>query len=434
MKLKHYGTAHLKQAELRRAAKHLATYLKLLNEVYKTKAGNLHESSINLVRDPELLKTLKTLVREKGGKKLKYIIVAGIGGSNLGTKAVYDALFGFFDVLEPNRFPKIIFADTTHPEILKKLHKLVTHDIKSADEILLNIISKSGGTTETAANTEVILDMLRRKIKFPLDRLVVTTDEGSKLWNLAKEKNVALLEIPKPVGGRFSVFSAVGLFPLLLSGIDIGALLGGANVVLKKCLSNELSNPALISAATLQKNYAMGKNIFDSFIFNPELESLGKWYRQLLGESIGKEENQKGDLVNIGITPTVSIGSTDLHSVGQLYLGGPKDKFTAFISAEKSNSDVKTPEKFTFPVVQGITGISVQKIRNAILNGVKAAYRKKNLPYLEIKLPDISAGSIGEFMQFKMIEIMFLGNLLGVNAFDQPNVELYKTETKRLLK
>ncbi len=434
MKLKQYGTAGLKQFDLRRAAKRLTGYFKLLNKITENKVYNLPESCLNLINDQELLKSVKALAKQKGGRKLKYIIIAGIGGSNLGSKAIYDALFGFFDLLEPKRFPKLIFADTTHPEFLEKLRGFMSREIKSADEILINAISKSGCTTETAANTEAILDMLGRKTKLPLNRLIITTDVDSKLWQLAQKKNVAALGIPKPVGGRFSVFSAVGLLPLALAGVDLEALISGAQIMLKKCLTAELTNPALLSSAVMHKNYLRGKNIFDSFIFNPELESLGKWYRQLLGESIGKEENLAGKIVNLGMTPTVSIGSTDLHSVGQLYLGGPKDKFTAFIAAEKTKAEVLTPGKPVFPLIAGISGIRIQKIRQAILSGVKTAYRKKNLPYLEIILPDISAKSLGEFMQFKMMEVMFLGKLLRVNAFDQPNVELYKTETKKLLK
>lgn len=433
MKISYQDTAHIKPRDLERSRKTLSTYFKKLNSVYKSKSLNVHESSINLLQDQSLQKQIINLVKEKGGRKLKYIIVVGIGGSNLGAKAMYDAHYGFFDILEPKRFPKIIFADTTHPEFMAKLQILIKNEIKTKEEILINAISKSGNTTETLANIEILWQLLSRFTKTPAERLVITTDFESKFWQLAKDKNISTLTIPNMVGGRFSVFSAVGLFPLALAGIDTMEFTAGAHDMLKRCLSEELTNPALISAVAMVKNYTNNKNIFDSFFFNPELESLGKWYRQLLGESLGKEESLLHDRVAIGLSPTVSIGSTDLHSVGQLYLGGPKDKFTTFIFAEKTKNEIKTPNKLSFPLVQGIDGIELQKIRSAILDGVKSAYRKKNLPFLSLTFPDLSERSIGGFMQFKLMEIMFLGQLLKVNAFDQPNVELYKQETKRLL-
>ena len=189
----------------------------------------------------------------------------------------------------------------------------------------------------------------------------------------------------------------------------------------------------MVSAAVLFENFRMGKTINDNFIFHPELESLGKWYRQLLGESIGKEHDRDMKVVRIGITPTVSIGSTDLHSVGQLYLGGPEDKLTTFISAEfNKRGNAITPEVFA-GAEEGIAGKKPADVAEAILKGVKIAYEKKGLPFMEVLLPDITPASLGAFMQWKMMEMMYLGELFNVNPFDQPNVESYKTETKSIL-
>jgi glucose-6-phosphate isomerase len=147
-----------------------------------------------------------------------------------------------------------------------------------------------------------------------------------------------------------------------------------------------------------------------------------------MGESIGKT-------ADAGITPTVSIGSTDLHSVGQLYLGGPLDKFTSFIWARNCEDPMALPKKPLMPgLVQNLEGASAHSIMGAILEGVEMAYSKKELPFMEIVMPEISEFAIGEFMQYKMIEMMYLGKLMNVNAFDQPNVELYKIETARKLK
>jgi glucose-6-phosphate isomerase len=171
------------------------------------------------------------------------------------------------------------------------------------------------------------------------------------------------------------------------------------------------------------------------FLFANDLESLGKWCRQLMAESLGKEFNRKGKTANVGITPDVSIGSTDLHSMAQLYLGGPHDKFTVFLSVENSNSHISVPRlKGYSNLVYGIQGKSLESIMGAIFEGTKGAFRKGKRPFMEIKLPGKSEYALGQFLQFKMIETIYLGFLLGVNPFDQPNVESYKEETRRILR
>ncbi len=252
---------------------------------------------------------------------------------------------------------------------------------------------------------------------------------------MAAEKGFDVLEIPKKVGGRFSVFSSVGLFPLGLIGINFDELLSGARLLRDKCLTSEvINNPAALSACLIYIHYKKGMNIHDMFLFSPDLESIGKWYRQLMGESIGKEFNREQKKVFCGITPTVSIGSTDLHSMAQLYLGGPYDKFTTFIRVLKNKESVKIPD---FPdyskLVDNIQNIQLSKIMNAILDGVQIAFKKGERPFAEIYLPDKSPSSIGQLLQMKMMEMMYLGFLMNVNPFDQPNVDDYKIETKKIL-
>lgn len=420
MKLLYQNTSLVTDEQIQQTGAKLTDYIQHLEKVLRANNYDAAESSINLPANQELLNQVKQLVSEKVTPKLKYIIDIGIGGSNLGTKAVYDAIHGFFDLIEPERFPKIIFADTTDPEFLSKLSKLLS-EITEPEEILINIISKSGTTTETIANAEIILSFLRK------ERIIVTTDENSKFWNWAEQNNVAKLAMPQTVGGRFSVFSAVGLLPLATAGMNIDQLREGAQTTLTSCLDKNISdNPAIISAVILYLQNQQGKNINDNFFFHPELESLGKWYRQLMGESIGKSSE-------VGITPTVSIGSTDLHSMGQLYLGGPNDKVTTFIYSDQS-ATLTLPQTSIFDnLVPGISGKSAKNIMDAILAGTKIAYQKKGLPFMEVILDDISEKSIGEFLQFKMLEMMYLGKLFNINTFDQPNVEEYKIETKKIL-
>lgn len=420
--------------DLEETAQKLVPYISRLNTIAKKQNYEDDESSINLPFDHALHSAVRALKHKKTSRELKYIIVIGIGGSNLGAKAVYDALGGCTDIVEPDRFPKIIFADTLDPESAWSLKNFLTQRITNPEEILVNAISKSGSTLETIAYTEFIMNILCERFAHAFDRLVVTTDSASRFSKEAALKQCALLEIPQKIGGRFSVLSSVGLFPLACAGINIFHLLEGAQEMRTTCLASDMAqNPAALSAGILFWHAVRGIRINDNFMFHSELESLGKWYRQLLGESIGKEHNVRGETIHAGITPTVSIGSTDLHSVGQLYIGGPKDKITTLVCA-KSQENSQVPESTQFGnLVPDIKGKSFYTIMNAIFEGVKTAYKNAELPFMEIALSEISPRELGAFMQFKMIEVMCLGFLLNVNAFDQPHVEAYKNETKKIL-
>lgn len=407
-------------------------YTERLRSVVETGTYEAHESSILLPSDDTLLAAVTELASQKAGPDLRYHIVVGIGGSNLGTKAVYDALRGAWGALEPSRVPTLLFAETTDPEWLVKASQLL-NALDSPQQIIVSVISKSGGTTETLANFEIIMHALSAKFGDVRDRVVAITDEGSALWEQAGTQEISRLAIPKPVGGRFSVLSSVGLFPLATVGIDITALLGGARTMRDECLAENGEEIAATSAALLAHHLKNGKTINDNFFFHPELESLGKWYRQLMGESVGKAQSRGGETVHTGITPTVSLGSTDLHSVGQLYLGGPRDKFTTFVYTAET-ADISVPSQRVFPeLIPAITEKSANTILEAILDGVKIAYQKAELPFMEVVMDRIDEQAIGAYLQFKMIEMMHLGNLLDVNAFDQPSVEAYKIETKKIL-
>ncbi len=416
------NTAQVKKDSLVETAASLDSYVAYLNDVAKQNNYLFNESSINLPLDEDLAQHLVSLKKKLVNSKLKYIVVIGIGGSSLGTKAVYDALYGFYDVVEPARYPKMLFADTSDTAVLSKLANFLS-EIQNPEEVLIDTISKSGSTIEPIANLELILGHAP-KLK---SRLVITTVYGSALWNIAQGQGVELLPMPEKVGGRYSVFTSVGLFPLLCAGINIFEMLEGALELRNKCLDADFSkNPALISAVAAFLAYQSGKSIHDLFIFHPELESLGKWYRQLMGESIGKD--------GVGITPTVSIGSTDLHSMYQLYIGGVKDKFFTFISSAGHNEPLAIGIAPEFPLTVGsLAGKDTNQIMKALFESVKEEYALNNLPYVEIQLQNISEKSLGKFMQMKMMEIMYLAKLLNVNAFDQPDVEGYKVYMKKFL-
>jgi glucose-6-phosphate isomerase len=391
-------------------------------------------ASINLCDDKSMLSNVKRAVKDKLRLKPEYLVVVGIGGSNLGTMAVQEAVLGkLYNQLTPST--KVLYADTVDPDYLNNILALVEPALEKERNVLLSMVSKSGTTTETVANAEVLMESLRKHGKNYQKSVVVISDKDSKLWKIALRDGFNVLETPEKVGGRYSVFSPVGLFPLGVLGINMNELLAGAKSMRDACVDTNIErNPAAISATVQYVHHEVGRDISDVFLFANDLESLGKWCRQLMAESLGKEFSKKGAIVNVGITPTVSIGSTDLHSMAQLYLGGPYDKLTTFVSVENNNSRVSVPRlKGYSRLVDGIQGKSLADIMHAILEGTKEAFRKGGRPFMEIGLPCKSEYFLGQFLQFKMMETMYLAYLLDVNPFDQPNVESYKEETRKIL-
>jgi glucose-6-phosphate isomerase len=392
------------------------------------------KACISLPDDKDMHRKVKELVQEKKRLNPEYLVVVGIGGSNLGTVAVQEAVLGkLHNQLNPAT--KVLYADTVDTDYINSIVKLIEPVLEKGGNVVIDCISKSGTTTETAVNFEVLIDVVRKHKRDYKKCVVITSDKDSKLWNLGQREGFDTLEIPEKVGGRYSVLSPVGLFPLGLLGINIDELLAGAQHARDTCIGDDVErNPAAESASIQFQHFKQGVNIFDLFLFSNDLESVGKWNRQLVAESLGKEYNKKGEKVNCGLTPTVSVGSTDLHSIAQLYLGGPFDKFTTFVSVQNDFSSLKVPKTGDYDeLVAGIRGKSLKTVMDAILEGTKAAFRERARPYSEIVLPDKSECSVGQFLQFKMLETIYLGYLLGVNPFGQPSVESYKKETRRIL-
>ena len=220
------------------------------------------------------------------------------------------------------------------------------------------------------------------------------------------------------------------------AGIPVADLVEGAKRAVEEGFSGgspEFGNAVVEGAWYLYEGALTGRNVVDHFFFSDSFESVGKWYRQLLAESVGKEY-AKGTRrrVSAGLTPTVSIGSADLHSVGQLYLGGPRDKSFVFVRTKPADS-LRIPESGLSSTVENLPGKSLSFLMEAIAAGTKDAYLSKGIPYVEWVLSEGSAFDLGYFMQTKMGEVAALGFLFGVDPFDQPNVEDYKSGTRRAL-
>jgi glucose-6-phosphate isomerase len=438
IEIKYKDSVLLDEGEINSVASTLSEYLGTLKKIDEDGGYGHPESFLCLPSNQELFAKNEAMVGEFSNDALKFIIVVGIGGSNLGTQAVYDAIFPRYDAFYSRR-PKILFADTNNPHEMSALKKVIDESVHEPKEIVLNVITKSGTTVETVANAMFLLDVLSTKFgeETALSRMVVTTDEDSALWKLAVEKSIRLLPIPKNIGGRYSIFTHAGIFPLRLAGINVSELLAGA-VSIKKDLfeSTPSQNMALLSAVIDFLIHKKKLNIYNNFFFHPKLESVGKWGRQLLAESLGKKFDKNGNTINAGMTPIVSIGSTDLHSMVQLYLGGPRDKFTNFVYAEGTEEGlISVPNHSPFiMLVPDIVGKDFHKITSSILGGTMEAYKEKAFPYIETVLPRINEHTLGQYFMLKMVETILLGKLWNVNPFDQPEVESYKKVARELLK
>ncbi len=392
-------------------------------------------ASVLLPFDTALHEQAKQVAAQKKLLAPTVLVVVGIGGSSLGAKAVHQAIHGrFYHANEPAL--RVYFAETVDADRMFTILTVLEKELLKGHAVIITVITKSGTTTETIANFHVLLSLIKKHRPHDYKEYIVAiTDQGSPLWQIAQQEGYALLPIPKVVGGRYSVFSPVGLFPLLMAGVDTDQLVQGAQESVMRCTQFSFeTNPALTSALVQFIHYKRGISISDLFLFSVDLESVGKWYRQLMGESIGKEFDKDGKKVGAGITPTVSLGSIDLHSLAQLYLGGPRDKFTTFVTVERTAHTITINPELAIDKVCGyLQGKRFDEVMYALVEGTKRAYLKNDRPYCSVVLPEKTERYIGQFLQFKMMEMIYLAYLLNVDPFDQPNVELYKRETHALL-
>ncbi|MCL5436896.1 MAG: hypothetical protein M1549_03425 [Candidatus Dependentiae bacterium] len=347
------------------------------------------------------------------------ILVVGIGGSSLGTAAVYEAI-GRQESAVP-----IYFLETLDPDQYADVEKLV----RKGGAVHVVIVSKSSTTLETAVNSSFAIDFLRKRRRNWHYYVTLISDMDGPFYDFAGEHEFRWLGIPEVVGGRFSIFSAAALFPLALAGIDIDEVCMGACDELDNFEQEHMDSRAIESARQLYIAYRNGYQVHDTFFWDPGLEALGKWYRQLCAESIGKRTDLGGDVVEVGILPTVSIGTQDLHSMVQLYLGGPRRIVTTFVETEPT-TQLSVPDSGWQPAQ--CVGKDLHEIRQAIIKGVESLYVENRRPFMAIKLAK-NAHDIGQWMMMKMLEVISLAALLDVGPFDQPEVEEYKKCVRQLL-
>jgi glucose-6-phosphate isomerase len=409
----------------------LTRYRAILRSASEDRTYATPESALGAVRDEESIRLAHSIRSEFGGDQLKTLFLVGIGGSDLGTRAVYEATHGVRAGRSGDASVTLVPFDTIEPSILSRVPDMLKKH-ERPEEVLLVVVSKSGSTTETIMNANVLFDYMVQHFgkEAAASRTLFIGDQDIAIGEGLRTKGIRHIAMPKRVGGRYSVFTPVGLVPLALLGVDVDAFCEGAGQAITASIPEEGHGPASTMASLMFEAYLNGLTMHELFIFHPELETLGKWYRQLLAESIGK---QRQDSTRVGIMPTVAIGSTDLHSLGQLVFGGPRNRFTTFVAAPslfEGGEPYRAESPFTLGMLEGRTAGDAMR---AIYKGVRAAYKSHNMPFIRIELDEINAREMGAFMGLHMASVMYLAELFNVNAFDQPAVESYKRETRRIL-
>lgn len=420
MKYAHYYTGPLDEKLVHKAS----AYFTRLIDASKDSAYLAPESFLALPYDMKHLDYVKKTLAPFVSSRLKYVFVAGIGGSSLGARALQKA---FAYDPEHTQRAHIIFLENCEESFLKVTSGLVS-SLANSDEFVFLFISKSGKTLETTANADVLTRLLEEKFGDIDKRIVLVTDDNSALALFGKKKSLTTLVIPPPVGGRFSVFSAAGLAPLILAGFNVDALVRGAQKALH--MKTHGLPSALISALYALREALKGKAVRDTFVFDSSLEDLGKWYRQLSAESLGKRVKELPSPA--GFIPTVSVGTEDLHSIGQRYFGGLANFFTTFVSVEKLDKGDYETGAFSLALARVETR-NINRISMAFYDGVKDSYKEAKIPFDECVLEGLSLEEVGCFMQFKMLETLIIAHCSDSNAFNQPNVEGYKTKARERL-
>ncbi len=353
-------------------------------------------------------------------EETEVMVVIGIGGSYLGARMAIEALAsaGSAQVCYAGQ---TLSADYT-AHLLSSLH---------GKRFCLNVVSKSGTTTEPAVAFRLLRDLLISQVgkERAKELIIATTDPANgALRQMAGQEGYETYPIPPDVGGRYSVLTAVGLLPIAYAGIDVPALLDGATACAQACADPDLHhNPAYVYATLRNLLYGKGKTIELLAAFEPRLHYLAEWWKQLYGESEGKQL--------MGIFPASVEFTTDLHSMGQWIQEGRREIFETFINIAGGMPEVKIPaDADNADGLNFLSGVSLDEVNRRAFEGTALAHFAGGVPNMTITLPELSARSLGALLYFFERACAISGYLLGVNPFNQPGVEGYKKNMFALMK
>lgn len=387
---------------------------------------------------PEMKKQVGEIQRYAAyARAFQNFVVLGIGGSALGPQAVQQALNPYYynelPTAERGQYPRFYAIDNVDPVRFANL--LAMLDLR---ETLFNVITKSGNTSETMAQYLIIRAKLQELCGPDYAKHIVVTTDGAagNLLPLARQEGYQRFVIPAGIGGRFSELTPVGLLPAAVCGIDIDALLDGA-LAMDAWIREEndlWSNPAQFRAASAYLAMLEGKNISVFMPYADGLKTIADWYAQLWAESLGKRFNRQGQEVWVGQTPVKALGVTDQHSQVQLYVEGPNDKIFTFLTVEQFATDVPIPWSADLPEgIRFLGGHTLGELLAAEEQATEYALSLAGRQHQRLILPELSAWTVGQLLVLLEWETAYAGELLNVNAFDQPGVEEGKIGTYALM-
>jgi glucose-6-phosphate isomerase len=370
---------------------------------------------------------------QKSSEKIKndsdVLLVIGIGGSYLGARAAIEMLnHSFYNALpkEKRQTPQVLFLGNN----ISSTYMTDLMDLLDGKDFSINVISKSGTTTEPAIAFRIFRKLLEEKYgaEEARKRIYATTDKAKgALKTLATDEGFETFVVPDDVGGRYSVLTAVGLLPIAVSGVDIEAMMKGARDAREAFSKSELEeNPAYQYAAVRNVLYNKGKTIEMLINYEPGLQYFSEWWKQLFGESEGKDQK--------GIFPSSANFSTDLHSLGQYVQEGRRDLFETVIKVAKPRHELTIEEADSdLDGLNYLAGQTVDFVNNKAFEGTLLAHTDGDVPNLIVEIPEMDAYTFGYLVYFFEKACAISGYLLGVNPFDQPGVEAYKVNMFALL-
>lgn len=374
-------------------------------------------------------------VAERLQKDFDTFVLLGIGGSALGPIATFTALKHLYYNELPQKTrktPKFYVIDNVDPERMQALFEII-----DLDTTVFNVVTKSGATSETMSQYLIVMDMLQKKYKKKAREHIIATTSQTKgnLIKLAEAEGFETFFIPDGVGGRFSQLCPVGLLPAAVIGIDIKEMLRGAKEMDILCRQTDdiYTNPALMSALMQYLSIQDGKNISVMMPYADSLKFIADWYCQLWAESLGKAVDLDGNEVFVGQTPVKSLGVTDQHSQVQLYTEGPFDKVVTFLEVENFRATVDIPNGCEeFPDVHFLSNHTLNELLNKELYATRFALKKAERSNYTIVLEQVDEYHIGALLYMFQMQTAYAGEMLNIDAYNQPGVEEGKNATYAL--
>ncbi len=408
-----------------------------LNDVHKEIKEKKRGFS-EIVDNSELAEASIKLAEEISSR-FRNLILVGIGGSALGPRALFKALrHPFHNILPEEKRGKgmnLYFLENVDPDTFS-----AAFDIIDEKETAFLIITKSGSTVETMSQFMIIRENLIKKFGehgYRERTIAITDPHKGRLREIVKFDRLCSLPVPENIGGRFSVFSPVGIFPAACCGIDVRKLLSGASKINKKLLNSNIDNNLALRFAQIMyiAQTFYNRNILVIMPYSDALLETAEWFQQLWAESLGKERNLKGEIVNTGMTPVRALGVIDQHSQLQLYMEGPQDKVVLLIGVKEFRKRINVPETLKeFPDVSYIGNHTLNEIIKIEEDATLESLINARRPAIKIEIDRVDEENLGELMLFFEFATAYAGGLYQINAFDQPGVEHGKKILYKALK